>query len=343
MQDIQAKRELGYMSSTQRKHWLFPNPRAIKERRLASFRLTIKELQDEAGLDLSAYPIPSDAEYLSALDFYFKEIIEICRKFQFPAYVSCTAVTYFDRFFLNASAPFNLVNIDAMCMKDTAIYLASKAEQSLLSSIAQLTSFTKTPSEQVIGNELILMDGISFHLKVWNPLRSLRSFLSDFKIVWKSENGNSLSPKIEKRLLSQAEALIQDSYISDAAFIYSPSQIALSCLLLVLSSPNLPNAAKKEIGLLQKMSIQYFNKRFASNPNGQKLKETSKTIQAMIIDGIERTNSEKFNKMASKGNAKIYKLSTLYFKFKNGQLPKTTKKRKITLTLPNKKRQKLSQ
>ena len=333
-EDIQSKRDLGYMASTQRKHWLFANGNIIKEKRLMSFRSTLKELESQS-VDLSKYPIPSDAEYLSAMDFYFKEIIEICRKYQFPAYVSCTAVTYFDRFFLNPS--FNLINIDAMCMKDTAIYLASKAEQSLLSGIDQLTNFTKTPSQQVIDNELVLMDGINFHLKIWSPLRSLRTFLSDFKIIYKNEKGNALNQKIEQRLFQQAQHLIQDSFICDVAFIYSPSQISLSCLLLVLSSPDLPKATKQEIESLQKMAVKYFNSRFAANANGEKLKETTKVIQAMIIEGIQRTNSEKFKKMASSGNAKIYKLSTLYFNLKNGGIQKQ-KKKKITLTFSNKKR-----
>ena len=142
--DLDAKKQLGYLDSTQFKHWIFTSTDIVDQKRLDSLRKQISFLQSNTTKSLI---IPTDEEYLSSLRYYSKEIVEICRKFRFPPYVACTAVTYFKRFFLNPK--YNLINTDAMCMKDTAIYMASKTEQSLFHGVDQLTAFTKIPSHQV--------------------------------------------------------------------------------------------------------------------------------------------------------------------------------------------------
>merc|ERR1712228_1079068 len=80
----------------------------------------------------------------------------------------------------------------------------------------------------------------------------------------------------------------------------------------------------------------------------KKLKQTTKIIQTMICNGIKRTNSKMFKKNASDANAKMYKLSTLYFNVKNSKKKKLkityNKKRKgQNQNVPNPKRQKLNE
>merc|ERR1719419_1941210 len=112
---------------------MFASLAAVDERRLDALRRQMRWLESQCA---RCPPGPTDEEYLSALRYHCKEIIEICRKFRFPPHVSCTAATYFKRFFLNTK--YNLINTDAMAMKDTAIYMASKAEQSLFRGVDQL-------------------------------------------------------------------------------------------------------------------------------------------------------------------------------------------------------------
>eukprot|EP01083_Nonionella_stella_P043614 117675_1 len=317
--DLDAKKQLGYMDSTQHKQWLFADIDIINTKRLESFKTQLQLLKQHSREFSTKYTIPTDDEYLRSLSYYAKEIIQICRKFQFPAYVSCTAVTYFKRFFLNDK--YNLINTDAMCMKDTAIYLASKTEQCLFSGVDQLTQVTKIPSIRVVNHELILMDGIKFHLKIWNPFRPFRSFFSDFKIIYKKKMKTALNERYEQQIWKQGNDLIQDSFISDVCLIYTPSQIALSCLLLVISCidiKHLTKDAEKEVNALKQMSIHYFETRFGKNPDFGKLKESTKIIQHMIIDAINKTNSNKeYKRLEKQANTKMFKLQTLYYQIKN--------------------------
>lgn len=328
--DIEAKKRFGYLDSTQCKNWLFPSYDEIKQKQLKSFKNEIKSMQQK--LNNNKLSIPSDEEYIVSLSYYCKEIIEICRKFRFPPYVSCTAVTYFKRFFLNQK--WNLINIDPESMKDTCIYLASKTEQCLFTGVKQLTDVTKTESEQVIENELTLMDGISFQLKIWNPIRSFRSFFNDFKGIYKRKLSKPLNDKYEQQIWKQGHDLIQDSYISDVCLIYTPSQIALASLLLVISCIDVKNIQKNkdqenEIKQIKRMAQIYFKERFEGKNSKDiekkkqmdLLKETTNKIQQMVINGMNKTNpnSKKDQNKASAANLKLFNLRVKFYEMTMNQ------------------------
>eukprot|EP01083_Nonionella_stella_P205476 748205_1 len=88
-EDLDAKKLLGFTDSTQFNHWLFPSPSIINNKRLTSLNNEITKLKLYSSDFSTKYSIPTNDEYFASLSYYSKEIIEICRKFEFPHYVSC--------------------------------------------------------------------------------------------------------------------------------------------------------------------------------------------------------------------------------------------------------------
>merc|ERR1719192_2856315 len=92
----------------------------------------------------------------------------------------------------------------------------------------------------------------------------------------------------------------------------------------------------------------YFEKRFASNADVDKLRETVTEIQRVVIEAINRCSpqNEKYKKLQKEANTKIYKLQNLYYSIKNKadsvtvptQEKNVKKKRTLKLKVSAKKR-----
>lgn len=77
-----------------------------------------------------------------------------------------------------------------------------------------------------------------------------------------------MDSRSEQQIVDRGHALLQDAYISDVCLVHTPSQIALSCLLLVAGNIKLDFSGK-----------DYFEKRFASNAEADKLRETVSEVR----------------------------------------------------------------
>lgn len=75
----------------------------------------------------------------------------------------------------------------------------------------------------MLGNEFLLMEALDYSLTVYNSFNPLDGFLVELKNKYGDEN----MPILKKHALS----FINDAILTDATFLFSPSQIALAALV----------------------------------------------------------------------------------------------------------------
>ncbi|KAI8867828.1 cyclin-like protein, partial [Ramicandelaber brevisporus] len=142
--------------------------------------------------------------------------LKVC---QLPDSVVATAVTFFKRFFLhNTPIDYMPRNVSMTC-----IYLAIKAEMSLMSIDEFVAKVPKLKPAQIIDIEMEVSQSLQFEYTVHHPLRPLYGYFLDMQeFVSEIEVITSTYEK--------ARTMIFNSLISDACFIYQPSQIALAAI-----------------------------------------------------------------------------------------------------------------
>ncbi|CAG2116227.1 unnamed protein product, partial [Medioppia subpectinata] len=150
---------------------------------------------------------------------------DFCRKFSppMPKSVIGTAFQYFKRFYLNNSVmDFHPKHIIVTC-----VYLAAKVDEfnvSMNQFVANVKGDRAKASDIVLNNELLLMQQLKYHLNVYNPLRPIEGFLIDLKTRYpQCGDPEKLRPHIDH--------FIDMSLFTDACFLFSPSQIALSAVV----------------------------------------------------------------------------------------------------------------
>lgn len=163
--DFDKQTKNGFIDSSHFKHWIFKDNTVIDDMRKMKF---MKSIEFELNNKNSEIKL-SFLEYKSVLIHHELFIINTCRQFGFPNYVASTSVTYFKRFYLNHS----LIDIDGKALACCCIFLASKTEQCLFD-IKLLSKLAGIDHTRIIKSEIKLMNGIKFHLKIWNPFRSFR-------------------------------------------------------------------------------------------------------------------------------------------------------------------------
>ncbi|GAB5355447.1 hypothetical protein AAMO2058_000206300 [Amorphochlora amoebiformis] len=110
-------------------------------------------------------------------------------------------------------------------MMPAMIYLATKTEEANIKS-EHLAKLFHCKIAHIIDQEVPVLEGLNFHLKILHPRRPLQRFCN---LVAASPIGKSISTKLRKK----AMILIKHSYYTDASLLYPPSQIALCSLILV--------------------------------------------------------------------------------------------------------------
>lgn len=158
---------------------------------------------------------------------------EFCNRFRppMPKYVLGTAMTYFKRFYLYNS----VMDYHPRDITLTSVYLASKVEEfnvSINQFVGNLKGDRDKFADIVLGFELLLMEKLSYHLTVHNPLRPLEGILIDMK----TRCTTCSDPEV---LRSAAEEFIEKSMLTDVCLLVSPSQIALAAILNSCSINNI--------------------------------------------------------------------------------------------------------
>ncbi|EGF80229.1 hypothetical protein BATDEDRAFT_88645 [Batrachochytrium dendrobatidis JAM81] len=231
-----------YEQTSQYKHWQFTAEKLMEKRlqvntdgvarTLEALRLE-NELKQSESTDSSASPGSECVTWKEQLDycrFYEGKIIDYCKFFGFDKTVQATAIVFFKRFYLNNT----VMDYDPKIILMTCLFLSTKVENSLMPLDEFLSKVPKSPDASVmIHLEFVLSKGIQFEYSVHHPYWPLHGFFLDIQTFIQSSQPRGKHPDLIKRLYAvynQATDLITSSLISDALFMYMPSQIALAAI-----------------------------------------------------------------------------------------------------------------
>jgi cyclin H len=144
-----------------------------------------------------------------------------------PRCVVGTAFQYYKRFYLNNS----VMDFHPKHIVVTCVYMAAKVEEfnvSMAQFVANVRGDREKASAIVLNNELFLMQQLKYHLIVHNPLRAIEGFLIDLKTRF-PQCGDP------ERLRPHIDHFIDLTFSTNACFLWSPSQIALSAVVYAAS------------------------------------------------------------------------------------------------------------
>lgn len=166
--------------------------------------------------------IPTFEETQTLTLSYAAKVATICSIFGMPSSVKATAVTFFQRFYLRTSVltqhPKNVMY--------TCVFLASKAENYFVPIDQFVSKLPKLEPHDVLSIEFQVLQGIGFSLLVQNPVRPLHGFFLDLQAEC-PRSKDQLG-----RVVARARTLLLDHLLSDACFLFTPPQVALTALYL---------------------------------------------------------------------------------------------------------------
>ena len=172
--------------------------------------------------------------------FYQGKCQELCRKLGLPRKVQATSIAYIKRMYLK----YSMMDHSPRLVMLTSLYLAGKTEESYISAerIAEVVG-EPTLEKAILKFETQIIQDLDFQLIVFNPYRSLEGFcifLRDWleEISYDSEKIDQLSGRIKTEAYQLADRLL----LSDAVFLYPPSQCALAMMRLALQREGLDAA-----------------------------------------------------------------------------------------------------
>jgi len=213
-----------FSTSTQRQHWSFSSEEEIA---------ILKEDTNSRFIEQHGKNLPEDAQkkfYLTAHDErvlvkqYEYYLREFCRKFQpqMPKSVIGTSFHYFKRFYLYKS----VMDYHPKEILVTCVYLAAKVEEfnvSIMQFVANVKGDREKAMDIILNNELLLMQQVNYNLTVHNPFRPLEGLLIDIK---------TRCPDFQdpERLRPYIDDFLDKIFLTDALFMFSPSQIALAAV-----------------------------------------------------------------------------------------------------------------
>ncbi len=230
---------LSYAQTSQARNWRFSTSalaRIRSEANLAARRRleAIWSEEHAASSSSSAPSIPflSVDDELALITYYLVKVGQIVRAFGLPELVEATATTFVKRFYLrNTCMDFHPKNIVITC-----IFLASKAENYALNlgefarKLAGKSNDRAVIEENrrtVLDLEFLVSQSLQFEYAVTGAHRALYGLLLDLQSL--PDNQAPAREELHK-IAAAAHARLSTSRLTDAEFVYTPSQIALACV-----------------------------------------------------------------------------------------------------------------
>ncbi|CAM9886635.1 unnamed protein product [Ectocarpus fasciculatus] len=99
-----------------------------------------------------------------------------------------------------------------------------------MTNVNLLAKATGLDDLQILGKELPLLQGLSFHLAVFHPYRALPALVEGARLKAKTE-GIPPQPERIMALHDGARAALDDILVTDLPFLHPPSRLALAALL----------------------------------------------------------------------------------------------------------------
>ncbi|CAH0475694.1 unnamed protein product [Peronospora belbahrii] len=190
--------------------------------------LTQEEAEEKANLQpvpLLEFLSPEQETLLRA--FYEEKIQESCSA-QFlrtSDKVKCCAIMLYKRFYLSNS----VMEFHPKHLVPTAIYVAGKVEEQYIS-VDTVADQLHVDHKFIIGHEMILLEGVRFHLIMYHPFRTLLGFLDDFRAYSKQVLSKDLPATVLQKLHANATAVLNDMLLTDLPLLHYPSYLALAAL-----------------------------------------------------------------------------------------------------------------
>ncbi|KAI4252090.1 MAG: hypothetical protein L6R42_008114, partial [Xanthoria sp. 1 TBL-2021] len=212
---------------------------------------------DGTGIEVDCLTIDEEQKIVSFYCLKTLEFVDFC---EYPTNVKATAVQYLKRFYLTNS-PMTYHPKEIM---RTAVYLAMKAEDSF-HSVKSFAEKLDVTTEDILASEFLLTQGLRFTFDVRHPYHGLEGGFMEL-LAFTNDQGEAgpainKSPKdIRDEMLDMSpppgistkakdikelvircqtahgrakELLKTSALLTDAYFLYSPSQLWLSTLLMV--------------------------------------------------------------------------------------------------------------
>ncbi|KZT61674.1 cyclin-like protein [Calocera cornea HHB12733] len=233
-----------YEVSTQYKHWRF-SAAQLEERRRRMNEVAVNAIRqvheaEEEGSSCRISFLTFDEELLLVKQ-YLTTIPKMCKLHQFPEEVEATAMSFLKRFYLkNTVMDWHPRNVML-----TAIYLATKTTNNPMAIDQYVANIPRTTANDVLELEFLVAQSLNFQLAVWGAHRAAWGIWLDLQTLpeWNKEAAQGA--------YAVADEYVSVSRLTDAEFIYAPSQIAAAAWHL--ADPALLEkwlAAKGESGAL---------------------------------------------------------------------------------------------
>ncbi|KAI0724426.1 cyclin-like protein [Cerioporus squamosus] len=228
-----TQRQPLYEASTQYRHWRF-SPEQLAHMRSALNVDAVSAIRDAFEADSPGSS--SNVSFLSAeeehllVKLYVGKISQLCGHFRFPEDVEATAATYMKRFYLkNTVMDWHPKNVML-----TALFLATKTTNHPISLESYASHIPKTSPSDVLDLEFLVAQSLGFDFAVWHPHKALWGIWLDIQTL------PDVSIEELSKVYEMAHDHVRAARLTDAEFIYTPSQIALACFSL--ASPALASA-----------------------------------------------------------------------------------------------------
>lgn len=218
-----------YAQTSQARNWRF-SP-AVLSRTRSDCNAAARRQLEALHTTSDAPPFLSVDDELALIAYYLVKVGQIVHALKLPELVEATATTFVKRFYLrNSCMHFHPKNIVITC-----IFLASKAENYALnlSDFARKLAGKQASDAGVVDEyrrivfdlEFLISQSVLFEYAVTGAQRALYGLLLDVQSLSEPVSREDLH-----KLAADAHAKLASSRLTDAEFIYTPSQIALACL-----------------------------------------------------------------------------------------------------------------
>ncbi|KAI8907129.1 cyclin-like protein [Entophlyctis helioformis] len=169
-------------------------------------------------------------EQMQICRFYEGKIMDFCQFFGFDKVVRATAIAFFKRFYLNKT----VMDYDPKVILITCLFLSTKVENAMIPLSDFLAKIPKSPEANLMVDlEFELSKGLNFEFAVHHPYWPLHGLFLDMQTFIQATQQRNKQAELIRKLYAaynQATDLINSLLITDAIFLYMPSQIALGAL-----------------------------------------------------------------------------------------------------------------
>lgn len=172
----------------------------------------------------SDFTLTNEEEQQLILYYAAEQAKAICQLFKLPSQIRSTAISFFRKFYMR----YSVMEYHPKLILPTCVFFAAKAENAFMSITTFCESLAKTEPQQILDLEFLLFKTLEFTATVHNGLRPLHGFFLDMQSVLDTFDSAELCS-----IHDRAKSLIVDSFVSDACFLYTPTQIALAALMEV--------------------------------------------------------------------------------------------------------------